>query len=29
MSPAAFGQVIRNDLQRYSVIVKERKITAD
>ena len=29
MSPAAFGQVIRSDLQRYSVIVKERKITAD
>ena len=29
MGPAAFGQVIRNDLQRYSVIVKERKITAD
>jgi tripartite-type tricarboxylate transporter receptor subunit TctC len=29
MSPAAFGQVIRNDLQRYSVIVKERRITAD
>ncbi len=29
MSPAAFGQLIRSDLQRYSVIVKERKITAD
>lgn len=29
MSPVAFGQLIRSDLQRYSVIVKERKITAD
>jgi tripartite-type tricarboxylate transporter receptor subunit TctC len=29
MSPAAFGQLIRSDLQRYGVIVKERKITAD
>jgi tripartite-type tricarboxylate transporter receptor subunit TctC len=29
MSPAAFGQLIRSDLQRYSVIVKARKITAD
>jgi tripartite-type tricarboxylate transporter receptor subunit TctC len=29
ISPAAFGDVIRNDLQRYGVIVKERKITAD
>lgn len=29
MSAAAFGQVIRNDLQRYAVIVKERRITAD
>ncbi len=28
MSAAAFGQVIRNDLQRYAVIVKERRITA-
>ncbi|MES2714597.1 MAG: tripartite tricarboxylate transporter substrate binding protein [Pseudomonadota bacterium] len=29
MSPAAFGQLIRSDLQRYGVIVKERRITAD
>ena len=29
MSPAAFGELIRSDLQRYSVIVKERKITGD
>ncbi len=29
MSPAAFGQLMRSDLQRYSVIVKERRITAD
>lgn len=29
MSPAAFGQLIRSDLQRYSVIVKARKISAD
>ena len=29
MTPAQFGTVIRNDLDRYAVIVKERKITAD
>ncbi|KPF48905.1 ABC transporter substrate-binding protein [beta proteobacterium AAP121] len=29
MSPAQFGAVIRADLERYAVIVKERKITAD
>ncbi len=29
MSPTAFGQLIRSDLQRYGAIVKERKITAD
>ncbi len=29
MSPAQFGALTRNDLSRYSVIVKERKITSD
>jgi tripartite-type tricarboxylate transporter receptor subunit TctC len=29
MSPAQFDTVIKNDLQRYAVIVKERKITGD
>jgi tripartite-type tricarboxylate transporter receptor subunit TctC len=29
MSPAQFDVVIKNDLQRYAVIVKERKITGD
>ncbi|RVU43046.1 Bug family tripartite tricarboxylate transporter substrate binding protein [Rubrivivax rivuli] len=29
MSPAQFGAVIKADLDRYAVIVKERRITAD
>jgi tripartite-type tricarboxylate transporter receptor subunit TctC len=29
MSPAQFGALTKNDLNRYSVIVKERKITSD
>jgi tripartite-type tricarboxylate transporter receptor subunit TctC len=29
MSPAQFGAVIKNDLNRYAVIVKERKITSE
>jgi tripartite-type tricarboxylate transporter receptor subunit TctC len=29
MSPAQFDTVIKNDLQRYALIVKERKITGD
>ena len=29
ISPAQFGAVIKADLDRYAVIVKERKITAD
>ena len=29
MSPAQFGAVIKSDMNRYDVIVKERKITSD
>ena len=29
MSPTQFDNVIKSDLQRYAVIVKERKITGD
>ena len=29
MSPAQFGALTKNDLNRYAVIVKERKITSD
>jgi hypothetical protein len=29
MSPAQFDTVIKNDLQRYALIVKERKNTGD
>ena len=29
MSPAQFGALTKNDLNRYSVIVKERKITSE